>query len=284
MSDPAERLAAALGARPRALRRLAESFAGPVLAVDMPDGTRFAAKLSDGKVDLSVEAWMLETLARRSALPVPPVVHGAPELLVLGWIEHDGGGLGAHGCADLAQHVAALHGCAGARYGLERDTLIGPLAQPNPPGDDWPAFFRDHRLLHMAGVARDAGALPEPLHRRVLRLAERVENLLAPAAPPTLIHGDLWSGNLLLRGGRVAGFVDPACYYADPEIELAFGTLFGPFDRAFFDAYRTHRPIRDGFFEARRGLYLLYPLLVHVRLFGGGYVGQVERELARLDA
>jgi len=98
---------------------------------------------------------------------------------------------------------------------------------------------------------------------------------------PSLIHGDMWGGNVLCRNGAVAGFVDPAIYYADAEIELAFSTLFSTFGDAFFSRYRELRDIRPGFFETRVPLYNLYPLLVHVRLFGGGYVAQVERTLTR---
>ena len=95
-----------------------------------------------------------------------------------------------------------------------------------------------------------------------------------------LIHGDVWTTNVLARAGRITAFLDPAIYYADPEIELAFIGLFGTFGRAFHEAYHSLRPIAPGFFEERRDLYNLYPLLVHVRLFGGSYVGQVERTLA----
>ena len=92
----------------------------------------------------------------------------------------------------------------------------------------------------------------------------------------------MWGGNVLTREGRIAGFIDPAIYYADPEIELAFATLFGTFGDTFFARYREHRPLAPGFFDVRRDLYNLYPLLVHVRLFGGGYVGGVVRTVRRL--
>ena len=88
-------------------------------------------------------------------------------------------------------------------------------------------------------------------------------------------------GNILVEGGRVAAFIDPAISYSHAEVELAFGTLFGTFTERFFDAYRSARPIDDGFFEARRDLYNLYPLLVHARLFGAGYLAQIDATLRR---
>jgi fructosamine-3-kinase len=135
----------------------------------------------------------------------------------------------------------------------------------------------------MAGEALRAGRLPVGTMRRIEQVAGRLETWIDEPARPGLIHGDAWGGNILCRSGRVAGFIDPALYYADPEIELAFGTLFGTFGEAFFDRYREFRPIAPGFEETRRPLYLLYPLLVHVRLFGGGYVGSVDRILDRFS-
>ena len=97
-----------------------------------------------------------------------------------------------------------------------------------------------------------------------------------------MIHGDLWGGNVLCGSNGLSGFIDPAIYYADPEIELAFMTLFGTVGDRFFRRYGEYHAIRPGFFEIRRDLYNLYPLLVHVRLFGGGYLGQVQSILRRL--
>lgn len=97
-----------------------------------------------------------------------------------------------------------------------------------------------------------------------------------------MLHGDLWSGNILARRGRIVATLDPAIYYGHPEVELAFTTLFGTFGEPFFAAYAELAPIAPGFHELRRDLYNLYPLLVHVTLFGAGYLAPVERVLDRL--
>ena len=115
---------------------------------------------------------------------------------------------------------------------------------------------------------------------RIQQLADKLDQLLLEPEHPSLIHGDMWTTNILVQNGRVTGFVDPALYYAHPEVELAFSTLFGTFGRPFFDRYNELRPLQPGFFEGRRDLYNLYPLLVHVRLFTG-YVGSVDRILHR---
>jgi len=134
----------------------------------------------------------------------------------------------------------------------------------------------------MTRVALEAGRLPGATMTRIETLARRLDEWIEVPDQPSLIHGDLWGGNVLAKDGRIAGFVDPAIYYADAEIELAFSTLFSTFGAPFFKCYDEIRPIRDGFFEARRDLYNLYPLLVHVRLFGGGYVGSLEANLRKL--
>jgi fructosamine-3-kinase len=119
---------------------------------------------------------------------------------------------------------------------------------------------------------------------RVERLAGRVEALIGEAEGPSLVHGDVWSGNVLAREGRVEAFLDPAIYHADPEIELSYVAWTGTFGERFFRRYGELRPILDGFFEERRHLYALYPLLVHAYYFGGRYVGRVDETLRRFGA
>jgi len=271
-------IARAAGAPVARLKPLGGGCVGVVYRVELEDGRALVAK-ADG-AGLAVEGFMLSYLRDHSRLPVPEVVYADDDLLLMTFIE-TGGGLTAAVQEHAADLLADLHGVTAPAFGLERDTVIGGLHQPNPWTESWPAFFRDHRLLSMAREALDAGRLSTRLMGRIETLAGRLERWIAGPAAPSLIHGDMWTGNVLSRDGRIAGFVDPAIYYADPEIELAFSTLFGTFGAPFFARYREHRPIAPGFFEERRELYNLYPLLVHVRLFGGSYTGSVERTLDR---
>jgi fructosamine-3-kinase len=273
-------IARVAGSRPVAARPMGGGCVGDVRRIDLADGGTLVAKLGGSGSGLALEGFMLRYLAEHSALPVPEVLHADDSLLVMTWIETDGG-ITAGAQAHAGELLAALHDIGTDEFGFERDTVIGGLAQPNPPTVSWLAFFRDHRLLHMGREAVDAGRLPAPTMARIETLASRLERWIEEPAAPSLIHGDLWTGNVLCRGGRIAGFVDPAIYFADAEIELAFSTLFGTFGEAFFESYQRRRPLRPGFFEQRRDLYNLYPLLVHVRLFGGSYVGSVERTLGR---
>ncbi|MBT4769663.1 MAG: phosphotransferase [Rhodospirillaceae bacterium] len=257
---------------------------GEVYRIDLSSGERLVAKIGNESSDpdggLALEGWMLETLKERSRLPVPTILHAADSLLLMEYIE-GGDEINEAAQEHAAELLADLHGVTAPQFGLEKDTLIGGLAQPNPPSDCWPEFFRDHRLLYMGHQAMAAGRLPGPVMDRLERFAARIKEWIGEVAEPALIHGDMWGGNVLARKGRIAGFVDPAIYYADPEIELAFSTLFSTFGEAFFRRYQEIRPIAPGFFEERRDIYNLYPLLVHVRLFGSGYVGGVEGILTR---
>ncbi|MEN1706459.1 MAG: fructosamine kinase family protein, partial [Planctomycetota bacterium] len=234
-----------------------------------------------GSADLTIEAFMLQLLAQRSELPVPGVVHAEPDLLVMEFIEHDGRRLedGERGAADM---LVALHGVTVDAYGLERDTLIGPLVQPNAWMQSWPRFYAERRLQIMGDLAERVGSLPGGVRGRLDAVCDRIEDLVGDAAPPSLVHGDIWSGNVLWDSGRVAAFIDPAVHYADAEVELAFIALFSCFGGAFWARYSELRPIREGFFETRRTLYQLQPLLIHAALFGGGYGVQVKQAIGRL--
>jgi fructosamine-3-kinase len=120
------------------------------------------------------------------------------------------------------------------------------------------------------------------MFHRIEGLAERIEDYLIEPAFPSLLHGDLWTGNVLVRRERIAGFVDPAIYCGASEIELAFATLFGTFGDAFFESYVSSIPLEPDFHELRAGIYNLYPRLVHVRLFGSGYLAGIDATLTRL--
>lgn len=277
----ARAIEAATGRRPTRIEPLSGGCVASVWKAVMADGETFAVKAGAPGSGLEVEGWMLDYLAARSSLPVPRVIAVSDRLLAMSWIE-GGDAIDANAEVHAADHLASLHGVTAPAFGLERDTPIGGLTQPNGGMTSWRTFFRDRRLIPMARAALDAGQLPAALMGRIETLAERLDLWIDDTVRPSLIHGDMWGGNVLVRQGRIAGFVDPAIYYADAEIELAFATLFGTFGDAFFARYRDHRPLRPGFFEGRRDLYNLYPLLVHVRLFGGTYLRPMAAILGRL--
>lgn len=279
----ADRIEQLIGKRPSRIAALGGGCIAPVHCCDLPNGERIVAKRPPPGRTLECEAWMLRHLAERTALPVPAVIAAERDLLLLEYVD-SGDAMDARAEAHCAELLAALHAIRGPHFGFMRDTLIGPLDQPNPATPRWLDFFRDHRLLHRARAAHAAGRLPARLLARIETLAGRLDRWIEEPTHPALIHGDCWSGNVLVKVGRVAGFIDPAIHWAHQEIELAFGTLFGPFGDAFFRRYAELAPLAPGFFEARRDLYNLYPLLVHAQLFGGGYANSVARTLERFGA
>jgi fructosamine-3-kinase len=265
-----------LGERLRSARPMGVGCIGEVYKVELVGGTALVAKVDrEGASHLEREAYMLRYLRAKSELPVPEVYHGSQTLLLMEFVE--GSSRFSEGAErHAAKLLTALHDITADAYGHERDTLIGSLDQPNPWTENWVEFFREHRLLYLARVANAASRLPAEDLKRVEQLAERLEQYLEEPGQPSLIHGDVWSANVLAKGDRITAFLDPAIYHADPEIELAFISLFNSFGDPFFERYREIRGIRPGFFEERRDLYNLYPLLVHVYFFGGGYLDSVR--------
>ena len=240
---------------------------------------------------LLTEAAMLRYLKQHSQLPVPTVLDVTPEWLLMTYLpgtsptrsQHDAKSIQA----DLAQHLARLHRveqpyCGLAIEGRAYDTLIGGLKQPNPLTTRWLDFYREQRVFHMALAAYHEGVCPLDMLKKLEKCCDHIDRWLIEPTAPALLHGDIWTNNILAEKGQITGILDPAIYYGHPEIELAFGALFGPFDAAFYDAYQDYRSIDDGFFEIRQRLYHLYPLLVHTRLFGEHYLADVQAILKRI--
>ena len=272
------KLEARLGATPANLRPLSGGCVGEVYGLEA-GGERYALKVDRQQGGaLAVEGRMLDYLERRTALPAPRAVAYDDGYLLMTWVEGGGGGGGELHAADL---LADLHDLSADAYGFEFDTVIAALHQPNPWTPCWLDFFAEQRVVEMAKQAYDAGNLPGELLRRAERLAGRLSDWLEEPVKPGLVHGDVWSGNVMGRGGRITGFIDPALYFADPEVELAFITLFSTFGDPFFSRYAERRGLSPQFWDAKRPLYNLYPLLVHARLFGGGYVSQAGSILRR---
>ncbi len=215
---------------------------------------------------------LAEAAARGGAgLRVPePVDHGetpAGAWLLCAWV---GPGREASGFpARFGQALARLHDApAAADFGWERDNWIGSLPQENRPGADWPAFWRDRRITPQLERARARGRCTDPIFDRFV---DRLPEALADVGAPSLLHGDLWSGNAWAGPEGAPVVADPAVYRGHGEVDLAMTELFGGFGPDFYRGYARVRPI-DGAYEShRRDTYQLYYLLVHVNLFGASY-------------
>ena len=281
--DVARRISAALGGEVAKASPLSGSYGLSLELVEMADGRRLVAKHGQGPRPghLEVEGWMLQRL--QGEIPVPRVHLCESDLLVMDFVPGSGG-LGESGERHMARLLAAMHERPRGFFGLERDTTIGPLPQPNARSDSWVEFFRDQRLMFMARLAHQRAGLPTRLLGRIEAFCAHLDEYVEEPAHPSLLHGDVWGGNVIASGGRVAAFIDPAIYQGHAECELAFMTMFGTAGEAFFAEYAACRKGFDaaGFFDVRRDVYLIYPHLTHVLICGLSYAGGIESRLARL--
>ncbi|MBA3563339.1 MAG: fructosamine kinase family protein [Gammaproteobacteria bacterium] len=252
--------------------------------VESPDGDCFIKVHDAGALRLfEAEACGLEMLAAAQAVRVPEVIAYAATaseaFLALEWIELGARSAGTDG--QLGSELARQHRVTHAAFGLDRDNAIGSTLQLNGWHHDWVAFFRDRRLGFQLRLATENG-FGSRLAQPGERLLDRLESFFAGAQPrPSLLHGDLWSGNAAAdRYGRPVIF-DPAVYFGDREADVAMTRLFGGFSSAFYSAYAEAWPLPEAH-EARVDLYNLYHVLNHLNLFGAGYLGQARSLLERL--
>ena len=180
---------------------------------------------------------------------------------------------------EFGSSLAALHGATSAQFGFAHDNFIGSLPQSNTRHDDWQSFFSEERLLPQMHLAREHNRLTASDERLLGNLCKKVPSICSDE-PPALTHGDLWSGNFLCNTTNKPVLIDPAASFAHREMDLAMSRLFGGFDAAFYQSYEETWPLASGF-EERMEIYQLYYLLVHVNLFGGGYVESVRGILRR---
>ena len=254
-----------LGSRPR------DASSPPSAGVvELRDGPRVFVKAPrDRRAQAMVDAEEhgLAFLRGRSALRVPGVLGRGADFLVLEALELRA--LDGAAAERFGHGLAELHRSGAPSFGLDRDNFIGLTEQRNTPHARWADFYRDERILAVARRCR----LDPDTRALVDTVAERMDQLVGDAEPPSRLHGDLWSGNACADGhGRPCVF-DPAVSGGSRELDLAMMRLFGGFSRRTFDAYEESFPLLPGHAD-RVALYQLYFLLVHVAIFGAGYVAQ----------
>lgn len=218
----------------------------------------------------------LRLIATTNTLAVPrPIVHGVAgkhAFVVLEYLQ-----LGNRGNdALLGRQLAALHRSTVIRFGNAQDNFIGSTRQPNDWADDWMDFWSEQRLGFQLRLASRHG-FGRRLQQVGAKLMDALPELFDGYQPrPSLLHGDLWSGNCAFRNNGDPVIFDPAAYYGDREADIAMTELFGGFGRDFYVAYRAEYPLHEGY-QARRKLYNVYHILNHANLFGGDYARQAEQ-------
>jgi fructosamine-3-kinase len=223
-----------------------------------------------------VEAKGLSLLSSTKAIAIPSVVGHADtsqnQFIVMDFIEQ--GAQSKNYWKQLGQQLAELHKNGSENFGLDHQNYIGSLMQFNDNDSSWVQFFIHQRLAKQVKLAVDTERAEKAWIKKFERLYQLLPSML-PEEKPSLLHGDLWSGNLMINSQGDPCLIDPAVYYGNREIELAFTRLFGGFENAFYNAYHNAYPVHPEF-SNRIDIYNLYPLLVHTNLFGGHYREQVN--------
>jgi fructosamine-3-kinase len=272
-----------LGARPVEWSSLSGGDVARARRVLLDDGRSVFVKTHDAPPDgfFTTEAAGLRWLAESGTVRVPEVlsVDDDPAHLALGWIVE--GSATAETDSALGRALAGLHRSGAPSFGREDRRTTGSRGLPNEPCDTWVEFYATQRLLPLARIARDDGALDAPTVRAIDRVAERLDDLGGDPEPPARLHGDLWGGNRLVGDDGLSWLIDPAAHGGHREFDLAMMQLFGGFGPACFDTYDDEHPPAPGWRE-RVPLHQLAPLIVHAVKFGGGYVAAVEDALAKL--
>jgi len=225
------------------------------------------------------EAKGLDLLKRTGTVRTPEVIASGdtPDGAFL-LLEYIGTGHRAAGFWEgFGTALATLHRHTAPQFGLDHANFIGSLPQQNRHHDNWPAFYIHERLQPQLDLALQSGRLLASDARHLEILYQKLPDI-CPAEPPALIHGDLWSGNFMVSADSRPVLIDPSVSYSHREMDLAMSRLFGGFDRPFYRRYEEAFPLAPGF-EQRLPVYQLYYLMVHVNLFGGGYVGSVRSVL-----
>ena len=180
---------------------------------------------------------------------------------------------------DFGIKLAALHRHSSSAFGLDHDNYIGSLPQSNSQHSSWVEFFITERLQKQIALARNSGVISNSTIQQFNNLFRSLPEFI-PDERPSLIHGDLWNGNYMMAADGSACLIDPAVYYGHREMDLGMSGLFGGFSQEFYESYHEAFPLAPGF-EERVDIHNLYPLMVHVNLFGGGYLSQVKSVLSQ---
>jgi fructosamine-3-kinase len=276
-----EALAQTLGSAVLGRRPLSGGDINEAFELSLADGrTLFVKTNRHAPPDMfPAEAKGLAWLAEANALRIPRVVVATPDFLVLEKIDS----VGRQPDFDerLGRGLAKLHRAGAPFFGCEHQNFIGRLPQDNRAASTWPDFYCVRRLEPQLKLAVDNGLVSAGLRRSFDRLFAVLEDRVGPPEPPARLHGDLWGGNLLTDDAGHPCLIDPAVYGGHREVDLAMMQLFGGFGSRVFDAYDEVLPLAKAHRE-RIPLYQLYPLMVHLNLFGGSYRPSIEAALRAL--
>ncbi len=255
---------------------------GEIYKVNTEDQS-YILKTSQLSDNFSIEANMLQDINKYN-IPVPKVYAFSETYLLLEYIEENIQERATQE-QDAARVLANLHSVSNEShmYGYYYNTTIGPFSQNNEQTQyNWSLFLGQMRIMPMAKICYDKGQISKETVERLEGLCrDMYKRIDMSSITPSLLHGDLWDGNILYNINSPV-LIDPAIYFGDKEMELAFILMFNTFGKIFFDAYTQVHPLSKDFYEIKVPLYQVYPLLVHIALYGSTYTDKLEEVLKRL--
>ena len=223
------------------------------------------------------EALGLKLIARQNIIRVPEVIDyfeiDQYQLLLLEWI--DEGERTDDFWKIFGEHLADLHQVSNKFFGLNEDNFMGSVRQSNKPADNWIDFFVRERLQPLIDECLFKKLLSAKHQSQFEELYQQLPSIFGKQQTPALLHGDLWSGNFMCNGTSEPVLIDPAVYFGHPSVDMAMTTLFGGFTSDFYEAYNYHAPLPPNYKE-QWPVCNLYPLLIHLILFGTSYRSQIE--------
>lgn len=224
---------------------------------------------------LTKEVNGLEFLRKFDCIKVPAVIyHGVDnglQILLLEWIET--GSRSKSFWKKFGEQLANLHKQQGSYFGLDENNYMGALPQQNNPHSDWSDFFRECRLKPQISLAARSNLVHPKMMCQFELIFDQLDEIF-PSSKPSALHGDLWSGNFLCDHNGDPVLIDPAVYYGDANIDLAMTTMFGGFDNSFYESYAAQLPFAKNH-KQQWDICNLYPLLIHLNLFGKGYLSSI---------
>ncbi|MEM7054111.1 MAG: fructosamine kinase family protein [Pseudomonadota bacterium] len=279
-------IASASGLNPDRLRFEPVSGGSIAHAYRLSDGnqTAFVKCMNSQHANvLEAECAGLRLLADTQTVAIPEVIASGRfdqlSWLALRWIDMQP--LSDLGEQQLGQQLAAMHRHQAERYGLNHDNFIGRTPQPNDPDKSWTDFFFTHRIGFQLQLL-DRNDSSQPWQEWLCRLRQCWEKRFDRyQPPPSLLHGDLWSGNAAQTEYGNPLVFDPAVHYGDRECDLAMMDLFGGFSQCFYDSYQASWPLEKGW-QKRRPYYQLYHVLNHANLFSGHYVSSCKKRIKQI--
>ncbi len=245
-------------------------------------GTQYFCKYYQHKNGVNIaalEAKMLDYLWKNN-VPVPKVIECNNGYLLLEYAAADEA-LSASSQKHLAKIIANMHMITTNQYGFSFDTCIGTLRQPNDWTQNWVSFFRTYRLEYIIQLLLKEFKIQQGFFSRMMLFLDDLEKFLPKAPSSSLLHGDLWTGNILCSSKRVTALIDPALSYGHNEQDLAYSTLFNTTDKNFFQTYSAIIPIDPEFWDTRKDIYNLWPILCHAYWFGSSYTADAARIISR---